>query len=248
MRKILFILICLSLSCDDQDGWDCLQTAGQTVEEIYEVGAFDKIRVNRNVELILKQGDTQRVRIETGENLLSDIEVEVIEGQLILSDLNHCNFVRDSGITKAFVTAPNIEEIRCSTQFLISSDGVLSYDKLNLISENYLKPDIYSVGDFNLTIDCNQLNVASNGVSIFNIDGKVNDLYVGFFAGIGRFEGQSLMAENVRVFHEGNNDIVVNPQQKLTGQIRSTGNVISHNQPQTVDVTELYLGKVIFVD
>jgi len=248
MRKLLLLLVCISLSCDSENGWDCIQTAGTTVEVFYELEDFNKIRVNRNVELILKQGPTPEVRIVTGENLVSDISAEVANGQLILSDTNNCNFVRDSGITKAYVTSPNIEEIVCSTQFLISSDGVLNYEKLNLVSENFEKPDIFSVGDFNLDVNCLNLNVFSNGVSIFNIKGQTDFLYVGFFAGTGRFEGKNLIANKVQIFHDGYNDIVVNPQNEINGQMRGTGDVVCHNTPPINTVNVLYTGQMIFVD
>lgn len=248
MRKLLLLLLCLTLGCDSKDGWDCIQTAGTTVDVYYELEPFTKIRVNRNVELILKQGDTQEVRFETGENLLSDVSATVIDGQLVLSDTNNCNFVRDSGITKAYVTSPNIEEILCSTQFLISSDGVLNYDKLNLVSENFEKPDIFSVGDFDLDVNCEELRVFSNGVSIFNIRGNTDFLYVGFFAGTGRFEGKDLIADKIQIFHDGFNDMVVNPQNEINGQMRGTGDVICHNTPPINTVDVQYTGRVIFVD
>jgi len=250
MRKLVLTLILLvvTLGCDSEDGWNCIQTAGTTVEVYYELEDFTKIRVNRNVELILKQGETQEVRIETGENLLPDVSAVVVDGQLVLSDTNNCNFVRDSGITKAYVTSPNIEEILCSTQFLISSDGVLNYQKLNLVSENFEKPDIFSVGDFDLDVNCTNLNVFSNGVSIFNIRGNTDNLYVGFFAGTGRFEGQDLIADKVQIFHDGFNDIVVNPQDEIRGQMRGTGDVICYNTPPINTVNILYTGRLIFVD
>ena len=84
---------------------------------------FDKILVNRDIELIVKDDVNQQVVIETGENLLNDVKVKVVDGQLILADDNSCNYVRNYGITKIYVTSPNITEIRSSTQYDISSDG-----------------------------------------------------------------------------------------------------------------------------
>ncbi len=248
MRVLFVLLVIFTAGCDSGDGWDCIQTAGSTIDLYYELEPFTKIRVNRNVELILKQGDTQEVRIVTGENLLSDVSAEVIDGQLVLSDKNNCNFVRDSGITKAYVTAPNIEEILCSTQFLISSDGVLNYEKLYLISENFEQPDIFNVGDFDLEVNSDELRVFSNGVSIFNVRGNTAFLYVGFFAGTGRFEGKDLIADKVQIYPDGFNDMVVNPQNEINGEMRGTGDVICHNTPPINTVNVLYTGQLIFVD
>ena len=250
MKKfmLIYILIGFLHSCDSNEAWDCIQKRGDTVEESYELGAFTKIRVNRGVELMLQQGDVQSVSVKTGENLLNDIVVEVVEGQLVISDLNHCNFVRDDNITKAYVTSPNIEEIRCSTEYPVSSIGTLTYPKLTIFSENYQKPDVYSLGDFDLTVDCEVLNVYSNGVSIFDIDGNAGDLFVGFYSGVGRFEGKSLVADNVQIYHNGQNDILVDPQESLRAEIISTGNIISYNRPDSIDVTSIYRGDLIFID
>jgi hypothetical protein len=248
MRKIGIIIIFIFLGCDSPNGWDCLQTAGNLTEQSFDLENFNKIRVNRNIELILKQGDIQEVVIRTGENLLNDVSAEVIDGQLIINDDNNCNFVRDFGITKAYVTSPNITEILCSTQFKISSDGVLAYEELNLISENFEKPDIFSVGDFELDVNCQKLNVYSNGVSIFRIRGTVEDLFIGFYSGLGRFEGENLISEKINILHDGSNDMIVNPQQELSGEMRGTGDIISHNTPPLINIDEFYTGRLIFVN
>ena len=69
---------------------------------------------------------------------------------------------------------------------------------------------------------------------------------INFAAGNGRFEGENLVAQNINIFHRGSNDMVVNPQQSLTGSIRSTGNVISVNEPPLVNVEEVFSGRLIF--
>ena len=88
--------------------------------------AFDKILVNRDIELVVKQGQDYKVEIQTGHNLLNNIEIDVIDSQLQLSDTNSCNYVRDFGLTKMIVTTPFLKEIRSSTQYSTSSDGVLT--------------------------------------------------------------------------------------------------------------------------
>ena len=40
--------------------------------------------------------------------------------------------------------------------------------------------------------------------------------------------------------------MIVNPQQSLTGEIRSTGDVITVNTPSTINVDEYYTGRLIF--
>ncbi|RZN84300.1 MAG: DUF2807 domain-containing protein [Winogradskyella sp.] len=248
MIKRLTCLICtlFILSCDSDSALDCFQTAGSIIQEEFLVTNFEKILVNRDVELIIKQGVFQNVVVETGENLLNDITVEVIANQLVLTDNNNCNYVRDFGITKVYVTTPNLTEIRCSTQFEIKSDGILDFDNLDLVSEDFSLPDSFPIGDFRLQLDVENLKIVSNNLSFFYLSGEAENMSVNFPAGNGRLEAENLIAQNISLFHRGSNDMLVNPQQSITGSIVSTGNVISFNQPPIIDVEETFNGRLIF--
>jgi hypothetical protein len=236
----------LIVACNSEDASDCFQTEGDLVQAEVEVSAFENILVNRDVELIVKEGPEYTVLIETGSNMLNDVEAVVIDNELQLTDHNTCNFVRDYGITKIYVTAPNLKRIRNSSQYEVSSDGVLNYPELSLVSEDFNAPGSFTVGDFKLHINSNKLSIVSNNISSFYISGTVNNLFIGFYAGAGRFEGENLVAQNVDVFHRGSNDMIVNPQVSLSGELRGTGNLISVNQPPTVTVEQFYTGRLIF--
>jgi hypothetical protein len=247
MKKALYI-ICLTLlfSCDTENGYDCFQTSGSIIQQEFVVTNFTKILVNRDVELIITDGPEFKVVIETGENLLSDILIEVSGNQLQISDNNTCNYVRDYGITKAIVTAPNLRELRNSSQYEITSIGVLNYNNLTLISEDFSVPGNFTVGDFKLDLNTLNLEVVSNGLSSFNLEGQSENLSIGFFAGSGRFEGENLVVQHVEIFHRGSNEMIINPQQSLIGELRGSGNLISVNQPAIVDVEQYYTGELIF--
>ena len=242
---IIFGLLIL-LACDSENANDCFQTAGNMIQQEVEVESFSRILVNRDITLIIKQATSHSVVIETGSNLINDVDVKVENNQLILTDNNTCNLVRDFGITKITVNTPVLTEIRTSTQYAVSSDGILSFENLTLISENFNMPETFTVGDFNLHINSNNLTVLSNGLSSYYLNGNVNNLVISFFAGDGRFEGENLMAQNVEVFHRGSNDMIVNPQQSISGSIVATGNVIAKNEPPIIAVEELFNGRLIF--
>ncbi len=247
MKKIQYsILILLSFACNSEDANDCFQTSGTIIQQRFDVIPFSRILVNRDVELVLTEGPNFEVLIETGENLLNDVEVTVQDNQLQLTDNNTCNFVRDFGLTRAFVTAPNITEIRSSTQFDISSNGILNYENISLLSEDFNAPGSFTVGDFRLQINSSNLIVVSNGSSFFFIEGMVNALNVNFVGGSSRFEGRNLVAEDVSVFHRASNDIVINPQASVTGSIVNVGDVILVNTPPFVEVEERFRGRLIF--
>jgi len=247
MKKILVIFIgVLLLACDNENANDCFQKTGAIITQEIEVTNFTKIKVNRDVELILKEGPIQKVIIETGENLLNDVSVVVINEQLVLTENNTCNFVRDYNVTKVYVTAPNITEIISSTQFTVSSDGVLNYTNIDVLSEDYHDPSVIAVGTINLELNSQGIRVVGNNLTSFSLSGITENLNVNFAAGDGVFNGASLIANEVNVFHRGTNNIIVNPQSVLKGRLVSTGNLISVNQPPVVDVEVLYTGGLIF--
>lgn len=243
--KYIF-LFTLIIACDSEDAGDCFQKAGSIIQEEIIVSSFDKILVNRDIELIIKEGVIQSVIIETGENLMNDVIAEVVDGRLTLTDNNTCNYVRDYGITKVYITSPNISEIRSSTQYDISSDGVLNYPSLTVLSEDFGVTDVFNVGDFRLQINNNSFRVVFNNLSVCYVSGETDNLSVTFAAGTSRFEGRNLIAQKVTVSNRGSNDMIVNPQQEIIGKISGIGDVISVNAPAIIDVEEVYRGRLIF--
>lgn len=247
MKKLAHILILILLfSCNSENAGDCFQSTGSMVQQEVTVSGFDKILVNRDIELIIKEGAEQKVVIETGKNLLNDVEAVVDEGKLILTDNNSCNYVRDYGITKVYVTAPNITEIRSSTQCDVRSDGVLTYPSITILAEDYNAPDTFISGNFRLEIDNSSFYAVFNNLSNCFISGKTTNLNITLASGTSRFESQNLIAQNVVFWNRSSNDIIVNPQQSLTGKILGTGNVISVTHPPLVDVQEVYIGRLFF--
>ena len=233
-------------SCNSENAGDCFQKTGTIIQQDVVVSSFDKILVNRDIELIIKQGLEQKVVIETGKNLMNDVEAVVLDNKLILTDNNTCNYVRSYGVTKVYVTSPNLTEIRSSTQYDISSDGVLAYPNLTLLSEDFNVPNTFTNGNFKLEIDNNSLNVVFNNLSNGFISGKTNNLNITFAGGTSRFEGQDLIAQNVELWNRSSNDMIVNPQLSISGKISGTGNVISITKPAIVDVEQQYKGRLIF--
>jgi len=247
MRKLLFILsFLLIIACDSEDTGDCFKKAGSIIQQKIIVSSFDKVLVNRDIELIIKEGITQSVIIETGKNLINDVVAEVVDGRLTLTDNNTCNYIRDYGITKVYVTSSSITEIRSSTQYEISSDGVLSYPSLTVLSEDFSAPESFNIGDFRLQIDNTNFNLVFNNLSVCYITGQTDNLNITFAAGTSRFEGRNLIAQKVTLSNRGSNDMIVNPQQEIKGKISGIGDVISVNVPPIINVEEVYRGRLIF--
>ncbi|WP_435624799.1 head GIN domain-containing protein [Flagellimonas sp.] len=240
-------LLLLLFSCNGENVPDCFQNAGDLVRVEVDVPDFTTITVFEKLNLVVRQGAEQRVEIESGEFLLNEISAEVENGRLVVRNDNGCNFFRDFDISTVYVTSPNITEIRSSTGLLVSSDGVLSYPNLTLLTESFINPESETTdGSFDLNLDVGQLSIVVNGIAFFQIDGLAENLNINVAAGDSRIEAENLIAQNVTLNHRGTNNIFVNPQQSLSGVIRGTGDVISFNRPPSVDVEEIFNGRLIF--
>ncbi|WP_298418550.1 head GIN domain-containing protein [uncultured Kordia sp.] len=246
LKKLYFIvLLAICIACDKEDANNCFQTSGNLITEEITMNTFSKIEVNEDINLVVKEGAIQEVIIETGANLINDVEAKVIGDTLFLFDNNDCNYVRDYGITTIYVTSPNITEINSKTQFEVRSDGILTFPELKLVSENFTNESVAS-GNFNLQVQNQEVTVTFNNLSNLFISGSTTVFDINFPGGNSRVEAENLVADTVSIFSRGSNDIIINPQVKLSGNIYGTGDVIAVNKPTEVTLTSHYTGSLIF--
>lgn len=248
--RFFYFFIFLSFvftACDSDSAWDCVKAAGTIVQEEIPLEAFEKLDVRHRVQLIVKQGDEQQVILETGKNLRGDITLSVNNGVLRIDNSASCNLVRDYGVTKVYVTSPNITQIRNGSGLPVLSDGVLAFPSLALVSENTaVDGDIHTVGDFELQLDVQNFSIVANGKSNFFLTGQAETAFIGLYSGDGRVEAANLMVQDLNIYHRSSNKMIVNPRQAIRGEIRSVGNVIAVFQPPVVEVEAFYTGRLIF--
>lgn len=248
MKKVYLLLVLIScVSCDSEDANDCFQASGSIISETVRVENFSKIEVGEDITLIIKEGDTQEITIETGANLLNDVEAKVVGETLFLSDNNNCNYFRDYGITTIYVTSPNITQVFSKTQFEVRSDGILTFPSLTLISENFTNSSVAS-GNFRLQVQNQELNILFNNLSNAFISGTTKTFDINLPGGNSRIEAADFTAETVSIFSRSSNDILINPQQELLGDTFGTGDVILFNRPSTITLITHYTGSLLFQD
>lgn len=245
---LVFIVLILFISCEKPS--DCFEATGDFITKEFPASAFHTIYIRKGVGLVVKQGTEFKVEVRTGENLMDNISVEFAKDTLFLKDNASCNWVRDYGQIKVYVTTPYLDyfEIYSKTEQDIVSDGILTHKVLKLISVDEDGDGIKGAGtsDFHMQVDNNQIDIENNNVSRFYISGQTQEALFNFYNGNGRIEASNLIAQNINIYHRGANDMIVYPVQRITGKIVSTGNVVLKNIPPLVDVQELYKGKVVY--
>ncbi|HET8838180.1 MAG TPA: head GIN domain-containing protein [Flavobacteriaceae bacterium] len=244
--SVLLFCVLLFWGCEIDKVTDCFQAEGKSISSKIDVPHFDKVLIYENVKVFIEKGPVQEVIVKTGENLLDNVQVSVEEKTLILKNESSCNLFRDYKLVEIYVTSPNITEIRNAGQWIVESVNTLTFPNLTLLTENFNNKDFHTNGGFRLQLDCEELKITSNGFSIYFLSGKVEHMFAGFYASDGRLEASDLIVQKLEFFHRSSNKLIVNPQQSLKGEIRSTGDVISKNHPPIVEVEEFYTGRLIF--
>lgn len=241
MRKLVFIYsLFLFLSCDENQ---LLESSGTIVSKEITIGFLDKINISEGIELHITDDTETHVKIIAGENLIDKVTFSVIDNQLFIDAKDAVRTFQSYEPIKIYISVDDLDTIYSSSQFNVYSKNTLNFNNLHL--QSGLFEDTAS-GEFHLEINCNSLFVEDNRASFYNISGNVTDLSVNFYNGDERFEGSNLIAQNVNVFQRSSNDIIVNPQQKISGTIYSTGNVVLKNNPPIIDVQVLYQGQLIY--
>lgn len=227
--------------CTDDAIPECFRTAGDVVEYDVPVDAFTSINISEGIELVIAQGDEQRVTIKTPENFKPEVTAQTISGELQLTNSTSCNWVRDYNLTTIYITTPVLESIYSASQFDVKSSGILSFPSLKLQSGLYGKT---ASGTWALTINCQNLTIEDNQSSFYNISGIADNLMINFYAGDSRFDGSGLTSQKLLVFHRSSNDIIAGPELEVRGTLSSTGNLILRTHPPIVDVVQLFHGEV----
>lgn len=241
MKKYILLAFVLFLSgCGISE--DCIKNSGDAVTKEYAISDFDKIRVHSGISLVVKEGSDFKVIIQSGTNIIGNIEVNKQGDFLDIKDNSTCNWTRDFKAATVFVTAPNISEIQSKTEQDILSDGTLTFPILRLFA---LNEDEAGTGDFYFNINNGQTVIESNHVSNFYISGNTAELLCNFYFGTGKFYGENFICQNIKIFQRGSNDMILKPIQSISGKILNTGNVILKNNPPVINVEQLFSGYLI---
>ena len=241
MKKLVVLIsLFLLFSCDENQ---LLESSGAIVSKEISVGFFDKINISEGIELHITDNVQTKVEIIAGENVIDKVTFSVTDNQLFIDAKKAKKTFQSYEPIKVYISLNDLKLIYSASQFNVISENVLNFSHLHL--QSGLFEDTAS-GEFHLQINSISLFVEDNKASFYNISGVVTDLSVNFYNGDERFEGSNLIAQNVTVFQRSSNDIIVNPQQKISGTIYSTGNIVLKNNPPIIDVQVLYQGQLIY--
>lgn len=225
----------------------CTKSSGALIIKNFDYLTFDKILVFKGINIVIIEGATHKVSVQSGTNLIDDIDVRVVNGQLQLKDNTTCNWVREFTETIITITTPTLKEIYSKTEGTITTVGKLTFPNLKLIAlDNFDGLGGAGTGDFTMDLNCENVEIENNHVANFTLSGHTAKLNISIYEGNGKINSENLVAQNVQISHRGSNSVRVKAIQSLTGNIYNIGHVYCYSQPIDVRITEHYRGKLIY--
>ena len=208
-------LVLLIISSSGCNGFciDGEKGRGDIIKQERPISSFNSIRVSSAFEVILSQGDNEKVIVEANENLMDNIKTEVKGGKLIVS-LKGC--LKNRKTIKIYITFKNIHSLYVSGAVEISSEGRLNFDMLEM--------DFSGASEIEMDITANKLSGDFSGASEISLSGKVNDVKLEL-SGASELKALELEIQNFDIEISGVAEAKVYIKQKLNVDISGAAEV-----------------------
>ena len=206
--------------------------------EIRNVSNFKAVKVSTGIDLYIKMGTTEEVKIIADDEIIDDLITEVKDGTLkIYMKQSNGWFNWNSGnqTRKAYVTVKELEEINASSGSDVNSENTLT-------GEN-LKVSASSGSDVTLDIHYKNFSLDTSSGSDAKISGKTKNFEAEASSG-SDIKAQDLESVICRVSVSSGSDATVNVTDELYAKASSGADVRYYGNPQVKDIDESSGGDV----
>ncbi|MBN1925800.1 MAG: DUF2807 domain-containing protein [Prolixibacteraceae bacterium] len=231
--------------------------SGPIVTEEFTVAEFNSVAGETVIDIDIVQGDVQSVIAEGHENIMSFLELKVINGRLIvdLKNGSYSNFQM-----KIFVTVPELESVEVGSTGNItveefspmqyfdltsnSTGNIVCYGQFNITEELSIRSS--STGNISINADAFEVNVKQSSTGNVKITGTCEKQWVDI-SSTGNYNAYELMSKECRVETSSTGDAHVYVTDYLNAIISSTGSVFFKGNP-VVNVSDTSVGNLVRVN
>ena len=190
----------------------------QRVED-RNVGDFNSIRAAQAIDVYLKQGTKETVRVEAKGIELDEVLTEVSAGRLKihLDDGRHRNHS-----VKVYVTFVELEEISASSASSVFSDGTIKARELDL--------SVSSAADIDLDIDVDEVDAEASSAGDIELSGKARSISASA-ASAGGVDAYDLEAKSVYARASSGGGVKVYATEEINARASSGGSIRYRGNP-----------------
>lgn len=195
LTNLITLVVLLSLIATTSLKAQWIKTSGEIIKETREVAEFNSVKTLGSADVVITQGNTQKVVVESDKNLVPHIITEVKNGSLLI-DIRAS--YRNVKVIRVLLTVPDLDAIS------IEGSGDVSF--VNTFKGNEMKVNIKGSGDFSGDFDIKNMDYFVNGSGDGEISGIRGNLSVKI-SGSGDFEADKLRLEKCDISVVGSGDI-----------------------------------------
>jgi hypothetical protein len=194
----------------------------------YELDDFNEIYIEDIFEVVLIQDTICKIELVGGSNLLPDVEFNVSDNKLNISNNYGGNWSRNYERIKVYLSLKNITLLRLNESSNISCIDTLTLPKLTVYSIN-------DYSDISLTLNCDNFYIVNSSTSggYFTIIGE------GINSGIWSrgsciIDAQKFETVKTNIKNESIGNCYAGICQTLEVEILNSGNVYYKGNPETI--------------
>jgi hypothetical protein len=187
--------------------------------EVRSVGSFSGVKAAEAIDVYLKKGDKESVRVETTDVRLSDVLTEV-SGSYLKIHMEDGN--RRRGNVKVYVTYVNLNRISASSASNVFSEGLIRSGSLDI--------SVSSAASVELSMEAEQSMVEASSAGDVVLEGKAKKLEVEA-SSAGEIDAYGLESEEVEASASSAGSIKVNVSKQLDAHASSGGSIRYRGSP-----------------
>lgn len=207
---------------------------GKVVKVEKKISSFSEIEFNGVFNVILSQGEKEKLVIETDENLIDIVDVKN-EGNKLIVDYKKGKSVRKPTKFNIYVTLKNIESLKMN--------GVGDLDNTGVLNLKTLEIDNSGVGDIDLNISSSILDIKNSGVGDVNLQGDASHLIINN-SGVGDIDAEIFKAKDVKLKNSAVGDVKVLALENIDADVSGVGEVDIYGHPAVKKINNSGVGKV----
>jgi hypothetical protein len=203
------------------------------VKTMHQTGSFDRLHVSGIFKVILIEGDSPLVEVETDSNLQEHIRIEVTDGLLTLSTNPHVSI--DPSRLDVYITVNRLKELRTSGASSITSRHTLSADHLNI--------QISGASDLNLKVRASSMKTHVAGAANVKLNGDVREHEIRI-SGVASVNCSDLNTLQTDVSISGAGTAKVHAENEITASVSGVGSIQFSGDPASKKLSTSGAGSI----
>lgn len=188
--------------------------------ETRNIGSFSGVKVTEGIDVYLKKGDKESVRVEVTGTDLSNIITE-ISGSYLRVHMRDGRY-RGKINAKVYVTYVKIDKLSASSAGSIFSEGTIETDDMEVSAS--------SAGSIEITLNAGSVEASASSAGEIELQGKTRSLEIDV-ASAGQIDAYDLEAQRVTAEASSAGSVKLTVVDDLRAHASSGGSIRYHGNP-----------------